>query len=238
MSSPVVESYGTYESSAASASHTGQYPAVVNSNDLLVAVASMTANGITSSSTDFTNLLNHGHPIGPCGSILWRYANGTEGGGTFTLDLSASESCVIRVFRISGAADPSLQPPVMAAADVDVTNDTSPDPPASATGPSDTYLGIALVHFGGNPGTVGGGDTDLQTLSSAFDAGVGRVDQATSYLQFAGTGYTPAALSNATPRNTSSHTILVYPASTPASALAAPLRTPRQLNYRRPGRWG
>jgi hypothetical protein len=236
MASPAVASYGTYASSAAASNHTGNYPATVNAGDLLIAIVGAVGSGRTATITDWTNIVNHSHSINPSGSVLYKWANGTEGGGTFTLALSASVSAVCRVFRITGAENPSTQAPQMAAADVDQNTTNAPSPPdsASGTGGSKDYLGIAYTIFGGTTGTLGGGDTDRQTLVSSFDGG--EVAQATSYSAFTGTSYNPSDYSNSTSRNTTSHTILVHPAAAVGGG-GSVVPTLAQRNRRHSGRY-
>lgn len=212
MASPVVAGYGTYASSAAAANHTANYPATVNAGDLLIAVVGAVGTSTTATISGWTNIANHAHPVGPSASVLYRWADGSEGGGTFTLALSTSASAVCRVFRITGAINPATQAPQMAAADVDQNGTTAPSPPDSASGAggSNDYLGISYSTFPSNPGTLGGGDTDRQSLASAYDAG--EVRNVTSYLAFTGTSYTPADYSNTSASDVTSHTILVHPA--------------------------
>lgn len=212
MSSPAVASYGIYESSSASTSHSANYPATVNSGDLLIAIVAMVDAGADpASSSGWTEPTNgsHQNDANPSVTVLWRKANGTEGGGNFTVSIGVSCSCCVLVYRITGAADPTSQPPVMASADVDGSS-TAPSPPDSPTGSSDDYLGIAWFATPNNWGTPGGGDTDRQELSSSYSSG--RVRLASSYNAFTGTGYTPTDYSCNSVAWTAD-TLLVYPAA-------------------------
>lgn len=100
--------------------------------------------------------------------IAYRYADGTEG-STIDLTSSASTRSATITYRISGAADPSVQAPQIGT--TATGSSTTPDPPSvSVTGGSKDILTIACFGRGGE-------NADNDTWTSAAPSGFGTLLQ-------------------------------------------------------------
>lgn len=149
--------------STAGTSHVVNLPSGATGN-LLVAVMSKGSAGTTptvNSLAGWNELLDEAQTLGLY--IAWRVADGTEG-ATTTFTLSSATRGAWIVYEISGAYDPTIQPPQVGT--TATGSSTSPDPPSvSVTGGSKDILTIACF---GRSGEEADDDTWVTAAPSGF----------------------------------------------------------------------
>lgn len=110
MAYPVIEDI-TETTPQSQSTHVIDYPATVDAGDLLIVVFACDDNE-TVTCAAFTEIYNEdAGPQGPTLYVGWRDAVGDEDGGTFNITTGGTEGSCAYVFRISGAADPTEDPP-------------------------------------------------------------------------------------------------------------------------------
>lgn len=110
-------------------------PATVEAGELLIAfVAGENSPGLNFPLSGWTNLFTNSSSVAatanpPISSLLYRWADGSEGGGTLSIDISLAAKFTGIVWRISGARDPAVETPKVSSMANNATDNASPDPP-------------------------------------------------------------------------------------------------------------
>ena len=130
----------------AATAHTVTYPTGIQAGETLLMVADKGSTAATIAAiTGWTELLDENLANGLY--VAWKKADGTES-GTFTVTTSASTRLVVMIYRISGAADPTVSPPQIGTTSTGTS--ATPDPPSlTPSGGSKDYLWIAIAGMAG-----------------------------------------------------------------------------------------
>src|SRR6188472_4077287 len=130
----------------AATAHTVTYPTGIQAGETLLMVADKGSTASTIAAiTGWTELLDENLANGLY--VAWKKADGTES-GTFTVTTSASTRLVVMIYRISGAADPTVSPPQIGTTSTGTS--ATPDPPSlTPSGGSKDYLWIAIAGMAG-----------------------------------------------------------------------------------------
>lgn len=150
---PTVESVTETASLSAATSHNINYPATVNSGDLLVLICSFAStSGTTTTPTGYTalySLTGSGHLL--TGGVFVKSAGGTEGGGTVSVSHGNGAGSG-QIYRITGWSG--------TIGEVEATNGSSglgstPDPPShTLSSGAANNLWIAVAHCKDDEATV------------------------------------------------------------------------------------
>lgn len=175
MAFPTVESV-TESANLSGVSHSISLPATVNANDLLILIhATQSPETYTNQNAGWTRLYEVGLSTTGMGRVYVKKADGSEDGGTVTLDNDASTDRAgsAHVYRISGWSE-NLNP---GTSGVDHTASSSsltssPNPP-SETAPwgSDDNLWIALGHASDDDASWDSAPTNYTNLTSTLSGG-------------------------------------------------------------------
>jgi hypothetical protein len=144
---PVIESVAeSAVPTTAATSHTVTYPSGIQAGDLLLMIADKGSTAATIAAiTGWTELIDENLANGLYAA--WKKADGTES-GTFTVTTSANTRLSVIVYRISGAADPTVTPPQIGSTATGTS--ATPNPPSlSPTGGSKAYLWVAFAGMAG-----------------------------------------------------------------------------------------
>lgn len=167
-------------------------------------------------------------PSGDFHYLFWAKATGSEG-ATMSLDIStAVKGCVI-VWRITGAADPTVTPPEFSTIATGSTGANTADPGSlSPSGGSQDYLWLALMGQDGELNEPTAGPTDYNDNFQAANSGTAGAVASNCTMgggtrQFASASAAPGTFTHATPNSGwCAWTIAFSPAEEPPSD-AAPL---------------
>lgn len=146
MAFPQVATSASSTETSDTTSHTISLPASIASGDLLVAVITVDA----SPSVTFTGWTKFGDTddiqdgTNQAGTMWWKDATGSEG-STDSFTTSAAQESAHCCYRITGAADPSVDPPTITIAS-EIINSTTHNPPSHTPGGgAKDYMWIAGV---------------------------------------------------------------------------------------------
>lgn len=233
MTAPVIASTSTYASSAASASHSVPMPATVNSGDLLLMVGGYVSDNGAVSASGWTLGPNFGRSVGPSLFVMWRDADGSEGGTNVSVSLPSSQSFSAYVARITGAELAATIAPEY------VNSETSgasgaPNPPSlTPTGTKD-FLCFGVGVSTAITNTTTNGDTDFVIVNSSFDSG--RVCLVKTHNSAQTGTYDPAAFGTST-ADWVSQTVAIHPASGGGGGSSVYVSGLSQRNRRSSGRY-
>ena len=125
MAFPTVAALGITNTTPSSTSHTCNYPATVSAGQGLIFLGGCDGSGDTPSMSGPTALFSGTHSSH--GSMVyWAEADGTEGGGTFTVSVGSSETVVVYCLAIDGW-DTGTPPEISS---TDTGSDAAPNPPS------------------------------------------------------------------------------------------------------------
>lgn len=206
MAFPTVQSITKYEQDANQLSHDVTMPATVNAGDLLLMLWQNRGNGVTPTVPDgWTIILPDQSAGGGRHAIYAKIANGTEGGGTATVAVSASRNAVALTYRISGwFGDLSG----LIVSDVAEGSSTTPDPPSWTIGwGSKDTLWIAACVTGGS--VVSGFPSSYS--GTTYGVSNGQYVIGTAWRQNATATEDPSAFTNSDNGNWDAYTIGVRP---------------------------
>lgn len=144
MTFPVVESSTTStEDSANVTSHTVDYPSGINDGDLLLCFMGFDGSPVINFPAGWTEIEDNGYATDTVThAVAWRAADGAET-GTFEVSSNGnSQRSSHCTFRISGAADPAVQPPEMGGKNGGSSNNANPGELVPTGGAKD-YLWFA-----------------------------------------------------------------------------------------------
>jgi cellulose synthase/poly-beta-1,6-N-acetylglucosamine synthase-like glycosyltransferase/CheY-like chemotaxis protein len=176
---PSVASTNTSNTTTVSTSHTLSLPTGISSGDLLIAMLSGYI-GSGSTSVDiswpsgWTEFFEEDATSGSLHLAVagaYRQANGSEG-ASITVTTNVSVLAAHNAYRITGAADPSSQPPEAATANFTDSSGTTVDPPSlSPTGGAKDYLWIAVASWRRTGRTLTGTPTNYTDTVSIDSTG-------------------------------------------------------------------
>ena len=172
MAFPTIDSLGIYTASGLSASHEGNFPAIVTAEQLLLIIISANPTGqvITLNETGWTTLHNVNDKNHSAG-LFYKEAVGDEDGATFTVDLSASDEIVAYCLAISGW-DTATAPVFSTLAEDD---NSTPNPPSLTPGfGALDALWIVAVTADGSPVPVTAYPTNYDDNQNDDESSAGR----------------------------------------------------------------
>lgn len=142
---PIVETTATSVEVSDITSHTVNYPTGISSGDLLIAIFTADSNPVITFPGGWTTFFNkvEAGTSNTRTAAAWLDAAGTET-GTFTVTTSTAQASAHNVYRISGAANPSTQPPEGSSGASGLSSTPNPDS-LTPTGGTKKYLWIALA---------------------------------------------------------------------------------------------
>lgn len=172
MASPVDAGQVGTSGTTATTSPVVDLPGSIAAGNLLIIKIRNMAGGTMAWPSGWTEFLeNSADATNDTTGMGWRAADGSEGASvTLTNLFSASGKFGALAWRITGAADPTIQPPETAVA---VGTNTTPDAPnISPTGGSKDYLFLAAMGWDGESFIVNGDPTGYGNVIVA-DSGTG-----------------------------------------------------------------
>ncbi|MGH7535138.1 MAG: hypothetical protein ACREMG_06090, partial [Gemmatimonadales bacterium] len=177
---PAVATTNTSTTTTAGTSHTLNLPTGISSGDTLIAMLSgFIGSGSTavdiSWPSGWTEFFEQDATSGTLHLAVagaWRKADGTEG-ASITVTTNVSVLAAHNSYRITGAADPTVQPPEAAAIGY-TTGTTSIDPPSlTPTGGAKDYLWLAVAGWRRSGVTSPNDPTNYTTAIDASSGGAG-----------------------------------------------------------------
>src|SRR5262245_11848900 len=166
MTAPAVATTAESASTTATTTHTVTYPASIAAGDLLVLLCSGTtasANQFNPTGAGFTESLNGAGPGQMCYGVFWKKAAGTES-GTFSVTSANSFRAAFIVYRITGAADPTVTTPLINSPYTSSTTSLLIGPYSPSAGTKD-YLGLAILV---QEGEEADDDTWVNTVDNSY----------------------------------------------------------------------
>jgi hypothetical protein len=170
MAFPAVVNTATTSGTTAVTSAVINLPASIVAGNLLVAIHRSAAAGAHGWPAGWTELADStGDPTDDNTSIAWRKADGAEG-ATVTVTQGSSKFASL-VYQISGAADPTIQPPEISTEAV--ASSASPNPTTcTPTGGAKDYLWLWLGGWGGEQTSPPASTPTNYTNALGADSGV------------------------------------------------------------------
>ncbi len=206
---PTVADIGIFDSgSTAAASHSANYPVIVNAEQLLLYLVGCDGSGDTPSISGvpgITELYSDTH-ISHGSALYWRSAVGDEDGGNFTVDVTSDEEIAAYCLAINNWD--GITPPEISA--VATGSDAAPNP-ASLTPSWGAEDNLYLVfNTQNNDGTTGWptGYDDNQHSDASLNNGIGLATQ-----EIAGSPEDPDAFTISGSQAWAAWTIAVRPAA-------------------------
>ncbi len=212
---------------AGTTSHGVDYPATVNANDILIAVVTYQSVDTGSWPAGWTKILDHDIGGWGTGEVAWRRADGTEGGGSFTVTTTNAYKSGHQVLRFSGAHT-TTAPEVSAGANNGDT--TAPDPDSLNPGGwgTEETMWIAVAHCSvGTNSTITVYPTNYSNGAEVEVASAGggcSVASATRLLS--ATSEDPGAFTADASANWWSETVGIRPAAAAAAGLPSLVTAP------------
>lgn len=242
MASPVVQATNESSTNTAGTSHTVNLPSGIQSNDLIIIILDKGSTAATvNAHADWTELLDENSANGLY--IAYRFANGLEG-ATTTLTTSASTRSAEITYRISGAQNPSVQPPEIGTTGTGTS--ATPDPPSvTGTGGSKDFLFIAFAGmageeadddtWGNTPPTNYTPSPPLQKSCGIAGSNLGGLIVAASRALTTGVAENPGTFGVDVSAAWRSQTIVIHPASAevPTPVVVMPPYLPADAGTRR-----
>ena len=216
MAAPTIADITTSTQATDSTTNTFNYPATVNSGDLLVAITASDQSRSTISWPAGWNSISDG-TANDIGSCAWLDADGTET-GTFEVTLGAAQRSVCTIYRLTGAEPGATTPPEIQAINLF-------DPSAiTPTGGAKDYLIITTLGANNAP-TVTTYPSGYTNTGNNNSGGTGSGHASLSYCSKALTAATtedPGAWTMSAGDTRDTFTIAVYPEDTSPKVVAAP----------------
>lgn len=220
MAFPTVESLIREITGSASTSHTISYPATVSSGDLLLCII-----GVGDETNDvgwpgtWTEIQDANDGATSEFSIGYRIADGTEGGGSFSVSFTASNRRASHLYRISGWHGATVPEVGTLASGTSAT----PDPPSLSPswGAEDT-LWIAYARSERGDNTYTGAPTNYTNLAYDNDgAGAGAGAVASARRELNASSEDPGAFTPSSSAAWIANTVAVRPAASTTFSLAS-----------------
>lgn len=211
MSFPVIANTNSSTEASDTASHTVDLPANIQAGDLLLVFFSIDGNSNLTWPAGWTEFFEKGRTITCRTECAWRKATGNEGATITVTSINAQKSAHVS-WRITGAEDPTVQPPE-ASTGTDASSVNPDSDNLTPTGGTKDYLAVSVE--GNDNDTLAtvypSGFTSWGTLASG--SGIGHCNIAIAYKQWAASALNPGAFTIAEAENWNAGTIAVHPST-------------------------
>lgn len=171
MASPVDAARATTNITSSAGTHVINLPGSIAAGDLLVMyLRSASTLVLTTPPTDWVKLIDADNSDASDDTtwILYKWATGSEGATVSVVyDAGSARGCAI-CWRITGAENPSTQPPETSTVAVGTTTANTANPTTvTPTGGSKDYLFLAVASQDGEAGAYTASPTNYSTISAA-----------------------------------------------------------------------
>lgn len=210
MAHPVVEATNTGSNASLSTTQTLNLPTGIQAGDLLVMAVGLLGN-VTTSWPSGWNVIKVLQVSTNQLEIAWREADGTEG-ATINITTGSTTRNGHVSYRISGAEDPSTQPPQASTGVIQEADSANPDPDSlTPTGGSKDYLWIAAESNNGSSTTAA--PTNYTLVSGGTGGGGGGANCGTGHRQLTASSTDPGTFTLSGNQNWTAVTVAVHPTS-------------------------